>query len=739
MSRINLFDLFAKVSLDTSEYDKGVKNVTKSGESLGNKLKSGLGKAGSIAAKGIGLVTGAAAAASGALFALESSTEEYRIAQGKLNTAFEAAGYSTETAKEAYTNFYKILGDTDTATEASQLLAKLAQSEEDVAKWTDIAAGVSGTFGDSLPIEGLIEASNETAKVGQVTGVLADALNWAGINEDDFNEKLAACTDESERNRLIMDTLSGTYDDATDAFYRNNEALVESRENQAALDESLAKVGEAVATAKNTFVNQFTPYIVDASEKVANFISGINFEKAIENAVSFLGRLRDRAKSVSDYLSETFLPVFDSVKNLFSNVSDKIEPLITKLKDYVSSGKAVNDVTNTVKDALETASGVLSNAVDSLSKFIDWVSGGSNSASIFRAAVVGVVSAFAMWKTITTVQSIISKVTKTVQAAKVAFTALSAAMNANPFVLIATLITAVVAALITLWTTNEGFRDAVIAIWETIKGVFVGAWEAIKTAWGAVTEFFSGVWEGIQSVFSVVVDVLGGFFENAWSAIKTVWNAVTGYFENIWNTVKGIFSVVKSVLSGDFEGAWKTIKDVFSDWEEFFSGLWDNLTGIFANVADWFIGVGKDIINGIWQGINDKVKWLKDKVNGVIDKIKSWFTGSDGFDEHSPSKWSRQVFRYIMDGGALGLDDGVPGVMRSVKNAGETLKKGFDFRAASIGVNGSVIGNISSVAKSAASAASQPITIVVQSVLDGKIIGETAYRYSREKEKAYGV
>ena len=89
-------------------------------------------------------------------------------------------------------------------------------------------------------------------------------------------------------------------------------------------------------------------------------------------------------------------------------------------------------------------------------------------------------------------------------------------------------------------------------------------------------------------------------------------------------------------MSGDFEGPWKTIKNVFSDWEEFFSGLWDNLTGIFANVADWFIGVGKDIINGIWQGINDKVKWLKDKVNGVIDKIKSWFTGSDGFDEHSP-------------------------------------------------------------------------------------------------------
>lgn len=648
-----LKDAEAKASGLSTELDSLQGNANKTGSSFGNlgsKLKSGLATAGSIAAKGIGLITGAAAAAGGALLALEASTEEYRIAQGKLNTAFEAAGYSTETAKKAYTDFYKILGDTDTATEASQLLAKLSDSQEDLSTWTRLSAGVFGTFGDSLPIEGLIESSNETAKVGQVTGVLADALNWAGINEDDFNEKLAACTDESERNRLIMETLSGTYDDAADAFYRNNEALVESRENQAALDESLAKVGEAVTTVKNAFLEQFSPVISIAAEKVSSFVSNIDAEQVV----------------------------------------NKVQQIIDK--------------------------------------FIE-----------LSPIITGAAAGFIAYKSAMAISSIIDTVTKATQGMSIAQAALNAVMNANPFVLIATLITAVVAALITLWTTNEGFRDAVIAIWETIKGVFVGAWEAIKTAWGAVTEFFSGVWEGIQSVFSVVVDVLGGFFENAWSAIKTVWNAVTGYFENIWNTVKGIFSVVKSVLSGDFEDAWKTIKNVFSDWEEFFSGLWDNLTGIFANVADWFIGVGKDIINGIWQGINDKVKWLKDKVNGVIDKIKSWFTGSDGFDEHSPSKWSRQVFRYIMDGGALGLDDGVPGVMRSVKNAGETLKKGFDFRAASIGVNGSVIGNISSVAKSAASAASQPITIVVQSVLDGKIIGETAYRYSREKEKAYGA
>ncbi len=123
-------------------------------------------------------------------------------------------------------------------------------------------------FGDALPIEGLIESANETAKVGQVTGSLADALNWVGISEDEFNEKLAACSDESERNRLIMETLSGAYDEASGAFYRNNEALVASREGQAQLDETLAGLGETISNVKNSLRAEFLPAI---SEVISAF------------------------------------------------------------------------------------------------------------------------------------------------------------------------------------------------------------------------------------------------------------------------------------------------------------------------------------------------------------------------------------------------------------------------------------------------------------------------------------
>ena len=155
-----------------------------------DKASVKLEKVGSVL-KGLAVTAGAAVAAAGAALAgltksfldLAESTREYREDQAKLDAAFTTAGFTAEQAGEAYTGFYAILGEEDRSVEAVNHLAKLCSTEEELAQWTDIAAGVWATFGDSLPIEGLTEAANETAKTGTITGQLADALNWAGVNE----------------------------------------------------------------------------------------------------------------------------------------------------------------------------------------------------------------------------------------------------------------------------------------------------------------------------------------------------------------------------------------------------------------------------------------------------------------------------------------------------------------------------------------------------------------------------
>ena len=335
---MNLLNLVVKIGVEDEASDKV--------ESLGSKMKTGLATAGKIAAKGVGLVTGAAAAAGGALLALEANTEGYRIAQGKLNTAFEAAGFSADSAQTAYKEFYKILGDTDTATEASQLLAKLSQSEEDVTKWTKISAGVFGTFGDSLPIEGLIESANETARTGTVTGNLADALNWVSISEDEFNAALAACGDESERNQLIMQTLSDEYSSASDAFYEANDAIVDAREVQADMDSALADLGGTISDVKTKILQDFVPGLADAAEAFSGVLQGTaGAKQAFSDSISGL------IEGIADKLPQFLDMGLEIVKSLASGLLEAAPAIITAGFDVLSG--IVEAIPDVVADLVE--------------------------------------------------------------------------------------------------------------------------------------------------------------------------------------------------------------------------------------------------------------------------------------------------------------------------------------------------------------------------------------------------
>lgn len=628
---MNLFELFAKVSLDTSDYEKGVAEVTKSGESLGGKLKNGLATAGKAAATGLKAIGGAATAAGGALLLVEAQTEEYRIAQGKLNTAFEAAGMSAGAAQQAYTGFYGILGDTDTATEASQLLAKLAEGEQDIATWTDIAAGVYGTFGDSLPIEGLIEASNETAKVGQVTGVLADALNWAGISEDEFNEKLAACGSESERNNLIMQTLSGTYDAASEAFYRNNEAVVQANENQALLDKTMGGLGETVSKVKNRLLSEFLPGIskvVDAFNDLLNGVSGA--DKSFADAIgSFINSAVKKLPEFLDFgvkileavisgisqsmpvLVDTLLPaLIDGLITIFQAIVEELPNIIAVLTEALPKVAAIlAEALPTMVPVLVEAAGTLISTIFSM---VPQLIVSAFQASPIAATIATLIGGLKLSSIISGVVSSISSLSGVfttiigvIKGAASAFSGLFGILAANPIGLVITAVAALVAGLIYLWNTNEGFRDAVKAIWEAIKGFFIAAVEAIKAAWSGIAEFFSAVWEGIKIVFSGVAEFFGGVFSAAWEAIKAVWGGVVAFFDGVWQGIQIIFSVVAEVLGGFFSAAWDAITAVWNGAVAFFTAIWDDIRAVFSVVADvlgGFFSAAWDAVQAAWNG-----------------------------------------------------------------------------------------------------------------------------------------
>lgn len=237
--------------------------------------------------------TGLAAAAT-ALIGLGASTAEYRAEQAKLTSAFEAAGGSAEQAKTTYNDLYRVLGDTGQAVEAANHLAKLTTEEQALAEWSTICTGVYATFGDSIPIEGLTEAANETAKTGALTGSLADALNWAGVSEEAFSEKLAACNTEAEREALIRSTLSGLYTEAAATYEKNNAQVLAQNEAQAKLQATLATLGEAVAP----LITAFTSFANDALAAVMPYIKSL--------ADTYVPKLEELLKKLSAALKTAF-------------------------------------------------------------------------------------------------------------------------------------------------------------------------------------------------------------------------------------------------------------------------------------------------------------------------------------------------------------------------------------------------------------------------------------------------
>lgn len=282
----NVDEAKSKVSSFKDEVKKASENVDKDLAAAGTSISNGM-KVGATALAGVAT----------ALLALGESTKEYRNEQAKLQTAFETAGASAEVAKGTYNDLYRVLGDTGQATEAASHLAQLTTNEKELSEWTNICQGVYATFGASLPIEGLTEAANETAKVGQVTGGLADALNWAGISEDAFNEKLAACNTEAEREKLIRETLNGIYSEAAANYEKNNADILAQNEAQEKLNSSMAALGEATApimtmltSLAGDVLSALTPYVKDFAD---NYLPDIQealktVAEKLESALTFL-------------------------------------------------------------------------------------------------------------------------------------------------------------------------------------------------------------------------------------------------------------------------------------------------------------------------------------------------------------------------------------------------------------------------------------------------------------------
>ena len=503
---MELFKLLGTIAVDTKPATKALDETSKKAKITSEETKEAFSKIGSVAggiAKGIGV---AGAALGGAWLAAIEGSREYRTEMGKLDTAFVANGHSSESAKKTYSELNAVLGDSGQAVEASQHLAKLTNNEKELQTWTDICTGVYATFGESLPIEGLTEAANETAKTGILTGGLVDSLNWAGISETEFQKKLDACSNEQERQKLIMDTLNGTYSKASDQYKKTNKDVMDSQKAQEKLTDAFAefgRIGEPILTA--------------IKEKVAEMVTA-----AVPHLENFVGKVKDIITWVKE--NQTTIDIWVGV---IMGAGTAIGTFLLIL----NWGSIMTAAANAVKVVRTAILGMNAAML-------------ANPIGLVVALLAGLVVAFVyLWNNVEGFRKFWIKAWDLIKsAASKAKTAITKAFSnigswfKEKFTQIQK------AGQDAMTKVKKWFSDAYKSVTKTFsnvggwfRGKFQSAWSSIKSVFSGWGSFFGGLWSKIKSKFGSIGSSLG---KTMGDAVKSGLNRVLSTIEKSIN--KGI-------------------------------------------------------------------------------------------------------------------------------------------------------------------------------------------------------
>lgn len=610
--------------------DDSMMQATRKVIAFKNKSLTALGD---FAKKGVKAAGAAVAGMTAAFIALDGATEEYRVAQGKLNAGFQAAGLSADTARKSYRNFYAILGDTDTATEASQLLANMAKDEEEVTKWTRIAAGVHGTFGDSLPIEGLVESANETARTGQITGVFADAINWAtkegekfGVAlkadteankewneavksaasaEDFFNLALKNCSDESARQKLIVDTLSKTYDKAADSYYANNQQVINARRNHATLDEMLAKVGDTSAKVKNQL------WVLAGAAEDGSIRSGSMLDWVQRKAEAFGQWIEGLdLSSLQKQFDEQFAQALQKAGEALQWVRDNSDTLIGTLKKLAVAW-GVGKMLAFTAGAIETVQ-TIGGFIKTLKRLIvlkgkDTAAWAANTACVIANKV-----ALASHAVVGGMRWLVNGIA-TLMTNAVEWSVNTACIIANKAALIAHKAVGGVVWLVqqaaalgvasAAWIHNTAMmvvNKAGMVASAVASGVATGATAALTAAQWALNAAFVATPIG-WIVLGLAAVVAAGV------ALYKNWDTVKAKAGEVWNSIKTAFGGVRDSITGAFSAAKEKVAG-------FFSWLNQKIESV-------------PILGSIYKGGKNAVSWIADRLDGNAMGTPYWRGG----------------------------------------------------------------------------------------------------------------
>ena len=550
-----------KIQKEIDDTSKKLKSSKVDWESVGETV----GKAGKAIGAACAAMGAAIAAAGAAFFGLAEETREARENMGKLETSFTTAGHSAEDAKNTYTELYGVLGDDGQATEAAAHLAKLTTNEKELSDWTNICTGVYATFGDSLPIEGLTEAANETAKTGSITGNLADALNWAGVSEDDFQASLDACTSEQERQALITSTLNGLYSEAADKYREVNGDIIDAQKATANLNSAMAALGaiaEPIITKLKQLAAELLQEITPFVELIGKGLTGA-FSGAESAAEDFTDGLLGMVTFAIEKLTE-MLPTFlefavKMIANIATGIAQSLPTLVPSLVQLVTDivQVLIDNIPLLIDAALQLVTGLAEGII--------------NAIPVLVAALPQLITSL--------IDGLLSAIPQIIQAG-------------------IDLLTALITALPEIITT----------IVEAIPQIVSGIVQAFASLGGeminAGANLLHGLWEGISG------------------AASWLWEKVSGWASSLVSGIKDFFGIHSpSTVFAEIGG--NMADGVGVGFTDNMGGVEGDMTAAMGGAGAL---TAAEAVNAVNNGIIANIEGLSGAVNAIVERVITGLT-----------------------------------------------------------------------------------------------------------------
>lgn len=642
---MDVFDLVAKIRLDSSEYEQGVGKAKGTFSTLASGVKTGLATVAKVGAAAV--TAGVAGVAALTKMGVEGYAQYeqlvggvetlFKDSQGAVmkyaENAYKTAGMSANQYMETVTSFSASLiqsldGDTAKAanvadmaiTDMSDNANKMGTSIEMIQNAYNGFAKGNFTMLDNLKLgyggtktemERLIKDAN---KVKQANGEMADLSidSFADVSEAIHimqTEMGITGTTAREASSTIegsIGMMKGAWQNLVVGMADSNADMtvlinnfVESTATAAKnllprIEQTLKGIGDLI-TAMAPIISKALPVLVK-SVLPSLLTAGVSLVTAIvEGVVTALPALY---KALLEGVKIILVEVFGVSEEKAGDFADSVNSFFVKIKDgflaLVKSAQTDGTILNRIWEGLKTAFEVVKEALTiafkAVSAAFKWCAEQINTEGTWlNKTWTGIQDA---------VHALLDFVSACFDALKTAFEWCVEQINAHAETLKG------------IWENIKSFISAAIDVIQNVINLFIsvlkGDW---SSAWDAIKGIVSSVWDAIKSIVSAAIDIVSTIISTVMAAIKNV-------MSNIWEGIKGIVSNalddVKSAISEKFEAAKAKVTEIFDSIKEKISTAWNAISSTVSNVLNTI----KNTVSNIWNGI-------KSTISSVIDGVKS--------------------------------------------------------------------------------------------------------------------